>query len=89
MTDEIRLEFKSRTGIDVPNEFRIKRSSKIRLKTTIREHLGMAKTTLENNYRNSIFEFDFDPKEYIGGNWHGKKVFAPTKKFLILLLYRA
>ena len=87
MTDEIRLEFKSRTGIDVPNEFRIKRSSKIRLKTTIREHLGVAKTTLENNYKNSIFEFDFDPKEYNGGNCHGQKVFAPYTKCLILLLY--
>ena len=79
MTDEIRLEFKSRTGIDVPNEFHINRSSKISLKTTIREHLGMAKTTLENNYRNSIFEFDFDPKVYIGGNWLGKKEFTPSK----------
>ena len=86
MTDQIRLEFKSRTGIDVPNEFHIKRSSKISLKTTIREYLGMAKTTLGNNYRNSIFEFDFDPKEYIGGNLYGKKVFAPSKKCLILLL---
>merc|ERR1712223_847081 len=69
--DEVRLEFKNRTGIYVPNEYHIKRSSKISLKTKIREHIGMSKKKLENNDRHSIFEFDFDPQEYNAGKWHG------------------
>ena len=64
--------FKSRTGIDIPHQYHIKRATRAHQKTNMRDHLGTLINKMDNVDRKAIFEFDFDPRIYRYNEPNGK-----------------
>ena len=62
--EDVRKTFKHRTGIDIPNKYRIMKNSYTRQKFEIRQYSGIITKKMEKIDRQAVFKFDFDSRIY-------------------------
>ena len=70
--ENIRKAFKDRTGIDIPNEYHILKTSNSRQKFEIRQYSGTITKKMEKIDRQAVFKFDFDSRIFHVDETYGK-----------------